>query len=311
MGASPANDGAAAARDAARDADARGLIRLIAGRADDTGAWTVSSEEVARVLGIEPVRFWRAVHGVRDRICFSDAIDGWNQDTVGDLVTVLEKMPGGDPEAEMSRAGLFIPYTLGIELSEELLFRAQRFSAGHDIQADDLAAMVRHAGSVRGAIGIYCDTYVDLDALVEGCAESFRVLQGMPLTGQATAARYLRTLLARHVLDRESLFLGLRERLRLAAAQRGFTDPEERPRAAGGRHAAGAGGTGRHGAESRAEWARAVMGFGEGGIAAEDLRARYRALMMRHHPDADPRGLERCKDINVAYTLLISEVTAP
>ena len=28
--------------------------------------------------------------------------------------------------------------------------------------------------------------------------------------------------------------------------------------------------------------------------------------MMRHHPDVDPSGLERCKDVNVAYTLLIA-----
>jgi hypothetical protein len=264
-------------------ADTRNLLGLISGRADDTGAWSVSSDEVARVLGIGPVRFWRAVHEVRDRICFADAVDGWTQDTVGDLVTVLEHMLGAGAEAEMSRAGLFIPYTLGIGLSEELLFRAQRFSAGHDIQTDDFAGMLRHTGNVRAAIGIYHDTYVDLDALVEGCAESFRILQGMPVTGQATAARFLRLLLARHVLDGESLFLGLRERLRLAAARLGYMD-----------HA----------------WARAVMGFEVGAFAAEDLRARYRTLMMRHHPDVDPRSLERCKDVNVAYTLLISEATA-
>jgi hypothetical protein len=29
--------------------------------------------------------------------------------------------------------------------------------------------------------------------------------------------------------------------------------------------------------------------------------------MMRHHPDVDPSGLERCKDVNVAYSLLIEE----
>jgi hypothetical protein len=28
--------------------------------------------------------------------------------------------------------------------------------------------------------------------------------------------------------------------------------------------------------------------------------------MMMHHPDVDPSGLERCKDVNVAYSLLIA-----
>ena len=52
------------------------------------------------------------------------------------------------------------------------------------------------------------------------------------------------------------------------------------------------------------------MGFSQVPFTAEILRARYRELMMRHHPDADPSGLERCKDVNVAYSLLIAEAAA-
>jgi DnaJ-class molecular chaperone len=52
------------------------------------------------------------------------------------------------------------------------------------------------------------------------------------------------------------------------------------------------------------------MGFSQAAFTAESLRARYRQLMMRHHPDADPTGLERCKDVNIAYSLLISEAAA-
>ena len=75
----------------------------------------------------------------------------------------------------------------------------------------------------------------------------------------------------------------------------------------------GAGGDGRAAGSreySRRVWARKVMGFPDGAFSAEALRARYRELMMRHHPDADPTGLERCKDVNVAYSLLIAETTA-
>jgi DnaJ-class molecular chaperone len=51
------------------------------------------------------------------------------------------------------------------------------------------------------------------------------------------------------------------------------------------------------------------MGIGGLAVTPEDLRARYRTLMMRHHPDVDPSGLERCKDVNVAYSLLIRETS--
>ena len=100
------------------------------------------------------------------------------------------------------------------------------------------------------------------------------------------------------------ILVGLEERIRIAAAQMGFIDPEDRPR--GGQEEM----PNASREPARRAWARKVMGFGQAPLSAEDLRARYRQLMMRHHPDADPAGLEKCKDVNVAYSLLISEAAA-
>lgn len=279
------------------------LIERLSACADESGSWTISPEDVAGILGVEQVPFWRAIHETRDRISFADAIDGWSADTVGDLVTVLERLLGAGPEETMARAGLFVPHPRGIELTEELLFRARRLSAAHVVQSDELDAMIRYAGSVRGAIEIYFNEHVDLDSLVDGCAESFRVLQGMPAVGRATARRYLQRMFARHILDRRALLAGLEERLKLAAAQLGFVDPEDRARAADASESVGPQDTSRH------AWAKKVMGIGGLAVTPESLRARYRHLMMRHHPDVDPSGLERCKDVNVAYSLLIGEAS--
>jgi hypothetical protein len=280
------------------------LTERLADLIDDSGAWWVSSEEVLALLGVDPVLFWRSVHGVRDRIGFADAIDGWSQETAGDLVTVLESIYGHRAEEALTRAGLFVPWSLGVGLIEELLFRARRLSAAHELRTDELEAMVRHAGSVRGAIEIYFDEYVDIGALIDACADSFRIMEELPVVGGVTAAAFLRRMFARHVLDRRSLIVGLAERLRLAAALLGFMDPEDH----GGAQEAGAAGTSRE--SGRHGWARKVMGLTQETFTAESLRARYRQLMMRHHPDADPAGLERCKDVNVAYSLLISEAAA-
>jgi hypothetical protein len=187
---------------------------------------------------------------------------------------------------------------------EELLFLARLLSASHQLRTEELEAMLRYAGSVRGAVEIYLDAHVDLDALIDRCAESFRITQGLPVVGGITTAAWLRRMFARHVLDSRSLLAGLAERLRLAAAQMGFIDIEDRARtqqADSGEHLRGS---------RQKNWARKVMGFSGVLITAESLRARYRELMMRHHPDADPSGLERCKDVNVAYSLLISEAGA-
>jgi hypothetical protein len=277
------------------------LVERLTELTDDSGSWSISSEEVLALLSANPVEFWRAVHGVRDRIGFADAIDGWSQDTAGDLVTVLESMYGHRAEEALTKAGLFIPWSLGVGLIEELLFQARRLAAAHEVRSDELEAMLRHTGSVRGAVEIYLDAHVDIEALIDGCADSFRILEELPPVGQATTAAWLRRMFARHVLDRGSLLVGLAERLRLAAALLGFIDPEDRARAEQGGSGGGSGET------PRRAWARKVMGFTDTVFTTESLRARYRHLMMRHHPDADPTGLERCKDVNVAYSVLIAD----
>jgi hypothetical protein len=106
----------------------------------------------------------------------------------------------------------------------------------------------------------------------------------------------------RHVLDGRSLVAGLVERLKLAAAAMGYLDPEDRSRAEGAPAGAARGEASRH------AWARQVMGLDGGAFSAGELRAAYRRLMMRYHPDVNPSGLERCKDINAAYSILISQV---
>jgi hypothetical protein len=275
------------------------LVERLCELSDGEGRWRISAEEVAKLLAVEPVRFWRALHGVRNRISFSDAIDGWTQDTVGDLVTVLENLLGAGTEEELTRAGLFLPYALGIELIEEVMFQARRMAAAHNIRNDEFAAMLRHAGNVSRAIAIYFQEHVDLDELLRVSIDSFQVFHDIPQRGKATAWRYLRSIIERHALDLWSLLVGLGARLRLAAAQLGYIDPQEESRA--GRRTAAR-------SLDRRAWARQVMGIDGRDCSAEELRLRYRRLMMRHHPDINPAGLEKCKDVNAAYALLISEI---
>jgi hypothetical protein len=290
------------------------LVERIAGVADAAGRWTITPDEVARLVGVDPVTFWREANGLRHRISFGEAIDGFTQDTVGDLVTVLERLVGDGVEGAFVRAGLFVSHERGVELTAQLLHASRRFSALHDIRADDLAGMIRHARSVRGAIDLYLGEHADLESLIHECAESFAGMEGLPLLAGSTAERYLRRMVEKHVLEPRGLFTLLEGRLRTAAAGLGFVDPEDREGAD-----ASARGARREApperSVSRRAWALHVMGFEGHGSGlhgssmpdAETLRGRYRQLMMRHHPDVDPSGLERCKDVNVAYGLLIAE----
>jgi hypothetical protein len=287
------------------------LVERISGVADAAGCWAVASDEVARLAGADPVTFWREVNGLRHRISFGEAIDGFTQDTVGDLVTVLERLVGDGAEEAFWRAGLFVSHERGVELAAQLLHAARRFSALHDIRTDDLAGMIRHARGVRDAIEIYLGEHADLETLIQECAESFAGMEALPLLAGSTAARYLRRMVAKHIIEPRGLFTLLEERLRTAAAGLGFMDPEDRDEADATRRSGRTGAPPGRSAVRRA-WALRVMGFAAGGPNgsgepdAESLRSRYRQLMMRHHPDVDPSGLERCKDVNVAYALLIA-----
>ena len=279
------------------------LIQTIAASADDEGRWEISSEQVERLLAVDRTSFWRTAYELRDRIAFGDAIDGWSNDSIGDLVTVLERLVGPTAERDMARAGLFIPHEWGVELSEDLLSRARRFCAGHEIRGEEWAAMLRYAGSLSAALPLYFNECVSVDGLVAGCAEFFRTQRVLPEVASATAALYLKKLFARHILESRSLFALLEQRLRAAAVELGFMDMEDRSRTRS---------RPTHEREpSRRAWARRVMGVEQDEMTPERLRACYRVLMMRYHPDADPSGLERCKDVNVAYSLLIAEVAGP
>jgi hypothetical protein len=267
------------------------LAMTIAARMDEEGAWSLSSDEAIASLGIAPVDYWRAVHGLRDRVGMFDAVDGFTQDTVGDLVTIAESLFGTRAEQAMAWAGVFVPHPWRLELMEELFSRAEESAQSHEIRGEELLAMLRFAGSFAGALRIYLDEYADPALLIAQAAEAFAASRGSGAPGLATAARFLRELFSRHVVDRRALFAGLERRLREAADRLGFADPREE-------HGRGSRPVG------RMAWAREVLGLATGPVAYDTLRRRYRELIMRFHPDVNPAGLERCKDITAAYSLL-------
>ncbi len=276
------------------------VVQLISSRIDEKGIWHVRSEELIAALEVDPVPFWRAVHASRDRIGFAEAIDGFSQESAGDLVTVLERFHGPQAEQALTRAGLFLPHELRIELMEELFSRVERSTSEHRIGEDELAAMIGFAGSVGGAIPIYLGEHADLDSLIDECAEAFAAARGMPSAGRVTAARCLGDFVRRHLIEKRSLFTGLERRLRLAAKRLGYPDAEAEDWTAGS-------GPGERDAPARTGWALGVLGLSGAPLKIGALRRRYRELMKRFHPDVNPSGLERCKDINAAYALLLSQ----
>ena len=283
------------------DAPLERLIERLDGRVDRDGRWRIATDDVIDILGMQTAPFWQKVHALHDRIDFLEAVDGFCQDSVGDLVTVLEGVGLEGVEEALTRAGFFLPNPLRAEALEELLFAARRQAAAHQIQEEELASMLRFTQDVSAAVALYLKEHVDLASLLAECAESFRLTRGMRPVGARTVRRYLATLFTRHIVETRTLLAGLEARLRLAAALLGYSSAEEQSESEQSR---GAGNSGRPG---RTDWALRVMGIAGGRISRTELRARYRQLIMQYHPDVNPAGLERCKDVTAAYSLLISQ----
>jgi hypothetical protein len=270
------------------------------------GEWSLSSEEAIATLGLKPVEYWQTVHSLRERIHVLDAVDGYNQDSVGELVTVAERLAGREAEEVMFRAGVFLPHSARAELTGELLELAEGFALGHAIDVDELAAMLRFTGNVPRALALYLGEHADLGRMIEESAAAFASSRRIARAGQLTAARGLRELFSRHIMEKAALFAGLERRLREEARRLGFAEVEEEESPRQDARAGESAGAKQQPAKGRGRlaWARGVMGLPAGPVAFDELRRRYRELIMRFHPDVNPSGLERCKDITAAYSLL-------
>ena len=269
------------------------LIDAMRDSAVADGTWRIATDRVMSLLSVDPAEFYRVLYSVRDRICLSDAIDGFTPDNVGDLVTVLERMHGASVETAFREASLFLAHGSRIDLMECFLSVVQGAAAGHSLRRAEFEAMLRTIGDFDGAVGAYLNDSFSLDLLFSRTCERFDPGSRKDAVSRRLLQSYLESLFSRHVLDVRTVFGAIVRRLRDLAIEGGFFDRET------------------DAAEDTAEMgeldrARTALGLQGKGAGRKVLRRRYRELMKLYHPDVNPRGLERCKEINNAYSLLLA-----
>ena len=269
------------------------LIDAMRDSAVADGTWTIATDRVISLLSVEPAEFYRVLYAVRDRICLSDAIDGFAPDNVGDLVTILECMHGASVETAFREASLFLGHNSRIDLMECFLSVVQEAAGGHSVRRAEFEAMLRTTGDFDEAVSAYLNDSFSLNLLFRRACERFDPGSRNDAVSRRLLRDYLESLFSRHVLSVRAVFGAIARQLWDLAFECGFFDRET------------------NAAEDTAEIAdldraRAAMGLRGKGAGREVLRRRYRELMKLYHPDVNPRGLERCKEINNAYSLLLS-----
>lgn len=303
------------------------IIDAVRTQLAERGRWELSADEVRELLGLDHATFYRrlyeaAVSG-HALVDVSATTARYDDETVGELVSVLELFVGSEAQRALEEAGIFLSHEARFEITRRTLRRGAEAARAHSIERDTFAAMLDRLGSYRRARGAYLDEYFPMADLIEGAAADYVASRPFtdPKLARASVERLLEHYVARHVLERETLFAGVAARLFEIAVELGFARrPEEewaeaqreRERAeaaggaaAGGAASGGAGGDGRSSADPE-QWARGVMELGEGAISESRLKSAYKSLMKRYHPDVNPRGLRICQRVNEAYALLLA-----
>ena len=220
---------------------------------------------------------------------------------------MLEHLCGAQAEAALERAGVFFPHEQQAEIMAEFLTGAAAAVREHRFQDETFAAMLRTFARLPEARRVYLDHFFDLDDLRERAARRYCAGRtfALPDLALANAREVLRVLFAKHVLRHRSIFGSLQVAFHRAAVNAGFTDDSRERRQQRARREGPA-----ESSLSTGDQTRRAMGLGAGPLTARGLKARYKQLMKRFHPDVNPDGLARCQEINAAYATL-SELLAP
>ncbi len=273
-------------------------------------AWSLRASELRGLLGLSSADFHRRLYAAQaagNRLVGLDTAGGrFSQENVGELVSLLELFCGPAVEQLLQQTGIFFPQPEQVEIMGCFLGEAGEALARHLLEEKEFSAMLRAFGSFERAREVYREEYFPLDELLERSAGRYcaGLSFGLPELARANVKGLLEFFFRKHVLETESLFASLYERLHGQAVREGYAKAPPRVEERAGRR------PDRRQADTPAQQARRLLGLESGSLDLRRLKTRYKTLMKVYHPDLNPQGLRRCQEINAAYALLASALAA-
>jgi hypothetical protein len=285
------------------------VIARIAELEGEGRAWSLKTSELRSLLGLGSADFHRRLYAAQAAgnrlVGLETAGQGFSQENVGELVSLLELFCGPGVEQPLWQAGIFFPHSEQVEIMGCFLSEAGEAQARHRLEEREFSAMLRTFGSFQRAREVYREEYFPLPELLERSARRYCAggSFALPELARANARRLLEFFFRKHLLQTERLFEPLYDRLFEQAVREGYAQRPQ-PEGRAGRRPAG------RPADTPALQARRLLGLEGGILDLRRLKSRYKALMKIYHPDLNPQGLRRCQDINAAYGLLASGLAA-
>ncbi len=283
----------------------RPLIEQIRLLEEQGRPWRLSGEEVRTLLGVESAAFLRALY--REELAgnpllgLRTASDSFSQDSAGELVALVELFCGAESEGQLRRSGIFLSHPDQLEVIDTFLEVTAEAIRNHPLEAEQFAAMLRTFGAFEKARRVYLEEHFSLPDLIRQAAERYCSAHSFELAelARANAERVVGYFFQKHVLEPWTVFAALNARLLQEAVRLGYARPRPEEGGEEARPAAGC-------RESRLQRARRVMELGGQALSLPLVKRQYKRLMKRYHPDVNPAGLQRCQEINAAYSLLLA-----
>ncbi len=286
--------------------DAAAVVALIASRCDPSCRWKVTAAEIRDELGIDPLAFYRAMYAAataeRSVLDLGDITGTFSDECPEGLLAALEVFCGAEAEQCLAHAGIFFSHASRVDIIETFMTVAAAAIARHVYDAAEVSAMLRALGGYEAARSAYLRTHLPLGGLADETVDQFCSGKrfDIPALARANVRRLIDFFFRRHVLNEGALFAGLSERIHRQAIEEGYVKKEGRRAAAPPESPT---------EPDVVESAKRTLGVAGLPLSRRVLRERYRALMKRFHPDVNPGGLERSKEINAAYSRLLDALS--
>lgn len=276
------------------------IVRKIRLKESNGFEWQLNPIEIQCCLGLTPEEYYTQVYqGTIDdcpMISLSNATDVFSQESVNELVALLELLCGPKAMSALEKAGIFFSHERQIELMEEFFTTAIQAVKNHEFQRDTFSAMIDTFVEFSQATKTYIKHHFNLDDICNRVVTAYCSKNKFTIRGLAikTASSLLNFLFLKHIIKSDTIFMCLDDDFLSTAKTKGYTTQSHSENYEPVNNI------------SPHQNARQILGIESASISRKQLRIKYKNLIKHFHPDINPSGLRRCQEINAAYSILIS-----
>lgn len=256
--------------------------------------WTLSLDSMLGVLGVSREEYYRAQYAKRKR--YGMQVDEFGPENVSRLLDVLGDFGHSEAPEVFEKAGYYFSPDRLEDWQEFFLSVTTARLLSHQIDREELTTALSACRRPQDGLEYYCEAKFRLEDLVQFACTLYQNKNGIEGHSHSTGSlcSHILTLFQKRVLKKEDLFASLILALSERAVEWGLMREEEF----------------RQKSERLSEEIAAALQQLEMPPVhlpdSDRLKQQYRALLKKYHPDVNPRGLERTRDLNSAYTLLLN-----